>query len=216
MQAQQRRVPPHIQHPDGHTVYLIDDAEMDELLPPPTELPIPCSGFMDHEGHIHYELCHFSWYPPRGFWNKLKISFNMKDYYLSTPRHLCEGGLHRDPNELVGAGVATYYPQDHHAELVHLGLRPRSEIPEFDVSLRKDAIFRFQRSYNRFIQWLGGTRLTTYTAIIPDDKMQALGWKPFKFSSMRERLKYFWYCLPPSLFGKLRAYEINLPVDETG
>jgi len=132
----------------------------------------------------------------------------MKRFYMGIPWKICQTSIAKDPNELIGAGTATFYHQEKRAHLTFLGLRPKEEIPTIGPDLRKKAIFRFQESYNRMVQWMGGTRTTTNTAIIPDQKMQALGWQPVPLSC-REYLRLARIGFPGSLGGKLRYYEIR-------
>ncbi len=211
-----RQIPQTITTPDGYTAFIIPDGEFDNLLPPPVNQPMPGTGYMDLNGNVHYELCHTSWQFPHGFWPKFKIALNMRKFYMSVPGRFCSGCLSKDPSQLLGTGIYNYYPAEKLIELQFLGLKPRSEVPNVSPEVRKEAIFRFQRSYNIFAQWLGATRATTYTAIIPDKRMNDLSWRQFKIPTWQEKLAILKSCAPASLFGKLRAYEIIFPNHETG
>lgn len=206
-------LPEKITTPEGNIALLVPDEQFDELMPP-SGMDLSINGFMDRAGNTHYEVNITPWQYPTGF-KKFLTLFYMKRFYMGIPGQLCARCLTKDPAELIGAGYATFFHQEQRVHLTFLGLRPRAEIPGLDSALRKEAIFRFQERYNRLVQWLGGTKTTTNTAIIPDHKMRALGWQRIPLN-WRDYLKRTYQGFPGSLAGILRAYQIEFSSSATG
>ena len=202
--APAKRIPDKIEGPDGVIVLVVKDDEFDELYPPVMDVAI--TGFLDHEGCIHYEINNRGWYYPQG-WKKWMTLFQMKKFYHDIPDQICEHSLARDPDELIGGGTSYFRRDASINNLSFLGLRPRWEIPDIDSDFRREAIFHFQESFNRLCRWLGAARTTTTTSIIPDERMQAIGWRPVPLT-FQEYLKKLKEGFPGSLAGKLRHYEI--------
>ena len=205
---QAKQIPAKFVDSDGVTRLIVPDRIWDRLHAPTLD-HMPVTGFMDISGEIHYELNRAVWHAPP-FWSRARQALSMQSYYMAIPRTICAGCTQKPLDQLMGGGIAHLNRPERLLHLEFLGLRARSEIPQVDHALRHEAIFNFQKSYNQLARWLGADRVTTYTAIIPDAKMQALGWKPFKIGSWSTHWTLLKGCAPSSFFAKMRAYEINV------
>ena len=208
-----RRIPDKIITRGGPIKLYVQDSQWDELYPPVLD-HLPLTGFMDIRGQVHYEI-NANTYPEFGGMARLKSCFNPRNHYLAIPSKICAGSEIKAQSELLGGGIAYLNRPLDLLHLHFLGLKPRVETPNVPESLRKQAIFMFQKSYNNLGRWFGVRRVTTMTTIIPDAKMQALGWRPAPMDSLKERWTLFKASLPGSLFHRVRFYEIILTDDAT-
>jgi hypothetical protein len=195
----------HLGLPDA---YVVTDEELFETYMPWTVKPLTeameISGFMDDQGRVHYEFNH-SLFNPRKYMN-FKSLLRPRYYYEALVREFLGTSLIKDEKRLISGGhsVFSFVKKENH--LMNLMILPRHLISDVDPEIRRNAIFIFQKSFDRLTQRMGGECERTATLVIPDERMQALGWVPVKPKNLKERwerMKEFW---PLSLRGMQRLY----------
>jgi hypothetical protein len=188
--------------------YVVSDEDLFTTYMPWTIQPLTeemqISGFMDDQGKIHYEFNH-SLFDPFKYLN-WKSFLRPKLFYDGLVREFLGTSLLKDEKRLIAGGHSMFHFGKKENHLLNLMILPKARIPDVDPQLRKEAIFIFQKSFDRLTLRMGGIEERTATLVIPDARMQALGWRPVKPKSLKERwerMKEFW---PISLRKFQRIY----------
>ncbi|HEX5036077.1 MAG TPA: hypothetical protein VFX30_02860 [bacterium] len=195
----------HLGLPDA---YIVESEDLFRTFMPWTVQPLTetmvSSGFMDDRGRVHYEFNH-NLYDPRKYMNWRSL-LRPKIYYEALVTDFLGTSLLKDEKRLISGGHFVYDFRKKENYLMNLVILPRRLVPDMDETIRRNAIFIFQKSFDRLTARLGGEYERTATLVIPDEKMKELGYERYRSKSLREawgHIKEWW---PISLRGFQRQY----------
>jgi hypothetical protein len=200
--------PPAITQKNQPPVFIVESSDF-HLYTLPLENITPISGFVSDEGKVHFEINRNAYQVSKRkeFWQWLK---SPRSFYQNLPTNLIRGSLLGDQRRPVAGGQGYYDPKKRHFCLQNVGILHRRLAPNVDPTIRKKAIFLFQEAFDQLVPWLGGQEAISWT-IIPNDKMQALGWSyQGRGSSLWAYLKYLWQLFPMTILVHPRFYTKSL------
>ncbi len=191
--------------PDAYVVEMKDmwDTYFPWLHHPMAET-LMLSGFMDDQGQVHFEFNH-SLFKPKEFMT-LRSLFNPRRYYQGLLDHFMGTSLLKNEKKLIAGGQCCFHFPTKTMHMMNLVIMPRSQLTGVSEEVRRNAIFLFQKEFESMSRRMGTKVARTSTCVIPDEKMQALGWQPEKIKSFKEWWAFFKEWWPISLRGLQRNY----------
>lgn len=166
------------------------------------------SGFMDIEGNIHFEFNHSTFDPKK--YLTFKSLLQPARYYRALVEEFLQTSVVYHEKRLVSGGHAIYNFETKECHLMNLVILPRPLCPEMDPEIRKKAIFLFQEAFDQMVVRMGGEVARTATLVIPNERMEALGWNLLKTKGFNEMWTSFREWWPISLRGLQRSYTKQL------